>query len=209
MKSEIVAWLQAARVVAVVRRLPEDVFHDVIGALIEGGVTTIEVTMDSAGGSRLIAQTRERYGDRARIGAGTVLTEQQLLDAHASGAEFFVSPHFDPALLSLAESLAKPMVPGVLSPTEVHAARQAGAEAVKIFPAAAMGPGYVRDLRGPFGDLQAMVTGGIDETNARQFIEAGAIAVGMGSSLFPKAEIAVRDFISIARRAERLRTLLG
>ncbi|GMA56515.1 hypothetical protein GCM10025858_10180 [Alicyclobacillus sacchari] len=101
------------------------------------------------------------------------------------------------------------MVPGVLSPTEVRAARQAGAEAVKIFPAAAMGPGYVRDLRGPFGDLQAMVTGGIDETNARQFIDAGAIAVGMGSSLFPKAEIAARDFASIAHRAERLRALLG
>ncbi|GMA56516.1 hypothetical protein GCM10025858_10190 [Alicyclobacillus sacchari] len=92
MISDIVAWLAEARVVAVVRRLPEEVFHDVIAALVEGGITAIEVTMDAEGGSRLIAETRERHGAKARIGAGTVLTEQQLLDAHASGAEFFVSP---------------------------------------------------------------------------------------------------------------------
>ncbi|WP_067617975.1 bifunctional 4-hydroxy-2-oxoglutarate aldolase/2-dehydro-3-deoxy-phosphogluconate aldolase [Alicyclobacillus acidiphilus] len=201
---QVAQFLEDARVVVVVRRLPEEVFADVIRALIDGGIQALEITMDAKGAAGLIRQVRDAYGDRATIGAGTVLTEGQLKEAVEAGAEFLVGPHFDPALLSLANERGLPLIPGVLTPSEIQSARLAGAEALKIFPAGTMGPGYIKDLLGPFHDLQAMVTGGITEDNAPEFIRAGAKAVGMGSSLFPKDEIANRDYAAISRRVDRV-----
>lgn len=200
----VAEFLEDVRVVVVVRRLPADVFTHVVDALVDGGIRAIEITMDAAGAPELISRVQEKHGHLAQIGAGTVLTEEQLRSAVAAGATFLVGPHFDPALLTLATSLGRPLIPGVLTPTEIQSARRAGANALKIFPAGTMGPSYIKDLLGPFGDLKAMVTGGITEENAPQFIRAGAKAVGMGSSLFPKEEIANKDFTAISRRVDRV-----
>ncbi|WP_206885076.1 bifunctional 4-hydroxy-2-oxoglutarate aldolase/2-dehydro-3-deoxy-phosphogluconate aldolase [Alicyclobacillus mali (ex Roth et al. 2021)] len=200
----VVSMLEQEKVVAVLRRLPSDTFLDVVRALVDGGVRAIEVTMDAPDGADLIRRTREALGDHVLLGAGTVFTREQMRAAKEAGASFFVSPHLDPDLLEAAPEWGVPMVPGVLTPTEVAAALRHGAQAVKIFPGSLVGPGYLRDLRGPFKDLKAMVTGGVGEDNARAFLDAGAVAVGVGSSLFPKADLEARDYASISKRAERL-----
>jgi len=200
----VVSMLEQEKIVAVLRRLPSDTFLDVVRALVDGGVRAIEVTMDAPDGADLIRRTREALGDHVLLGAGTVFTRDQMRAAKEAGASFFVSPHLDPDLLEAAQEWGVPMVPGVLTPTEVAAALRHGAQAVKIFPGSLVGPGYLRDLRGPFKDLKAMVTGGVTEDNARAFLDAGAVAVGVGSSLFPKADLEARDYASIAKRAERL-----
>ncbi|MDI9260999.1 bifunctional 4-hydroxy-2-oxoglutarate aldolase/2-dehydro-3-deoxy-phosphogluconate aldolase [Alicyclobacillus sendaiensis] len=200
----VVEMLQEEKVVAVLRRLPSETFLDVVRALAEGGVRAIEVTMDAPDGAELIRRTREVLGDRVLLGAGTVFTREQMQAAKEAGATFFVSPHLDSDLMHAAREWGVPMVPGVLTPTEVAAALRLGAEAVKIFPGSLVGPGYLRDLRGPFKDLKAMVTGGVNEDNARAFLDAGAVAVGVGSSLFPRTDLEARDFASITKRAERL-----
>jgi len=200
----VVSMLEQEKIVAVLRRLPSDTFLDVVRALVDGGVRAIEVTMDAPDGADLIRRTREALGDHVLLGAGTVFTRDQMRVAKEAGASFFVSPHLDPDLLEAAQEWGVPMVPGVLTPTEVAAALRHGAQAVKIFPGSLVGPGYLRDLRGPFKDLKAMVTGGVTEDNARAFLDAGAVAVGVGSSLFPKADLEARDYASIAKRAERL-----
>ncbi|ACV59299.1 bifunctional 4-hydroxy-2-oxoglutarate aldolase/2-dehydro-3-deoxy-phosphogluconate aldolase [Alicyclobacillus acidocaldarius] len=200
----VVSMLEQEKIVAVLRRLPSDTFLDVVRALVDGGVRAIEVTMDAPDGADLIRRTREALGDDVMLGAGTVFTREQMRAAKEAGASFFVSPHLDPDLLEAAQEWGVPMVPGVLTPTEVAAAHRHGAQAVKIFPGSLVGPGYLRDLRGPFKDLKAMVTGGVSEDNARAFLDAGAVAVGVGSSLFPKADLEARDYASIAKRAERL-----
>ncbi|AEJ44466.1 bifunctional 4-hydroxy-2-oxoglutarate aldolase/2-dehydro-3-deoxy-phosphogluconate aldolase [Alicyclobacillus acidocaldarius] len=204
----LVSMLEQEKIVAVLRRLPSDTFLDVVRALVDGGVRAIEVTMDAPDGAELIRRTREALGDRVLLGAGTVFTRDQMQAAKEAGASFFVSPHLDPDLMKAAKEWGVPMVPGVLTPTEVAAALRHGAQAVKIFPGSLVGPGYLRDLRGPFKDLKAMVTGGVSEDNARAFLDAGAVAVGVGSSLFPKSDIEARDYASIAKRAERLTRLV-
>lgn len=205
MKSEEIAdVLTGARVVPVLRKIPENVVGQVVDALASGGVQALEITLDSAGAEGTIEKLREKYAGRIAIGAGTVLSVAQLDMAVHAGAEFLVCPHFDMQLVERAKALRVPIVPGVLTPTEARTATLAGAEVVKVFPAGTMGPSYIKDLLGPLSDLKIMVTGGITEENALAFIRAGAIAIGMGSALFPQTEVASQDWDAIANRAKGL-----
>ncbi|WAH36036.1 bifunctional 4-hydroxy-2-oxoglutarate aldolase/2-dehydro-3-deoxy-phosphogluconate aldolase [Alicyclobacillus dauci] len=163
-------FLRDVKIVAVVRKVPEEVVGDVVSALVQGGISALEITLDSAGAIKTIASLRERFGDKVAIGAGTVLTTAQLNEAVKAGAEFLVGPHFDAQLVERARTLETFMIPGVLTPTEIQNARAVGAEVVKVFPAGTMGPSYIKDLLGPFGDLKMMVTGGISEKMRRTFL---------------------------------------
>lgn len=203
-KNNLAQFLCEVKVVAVVRKIPEPALEHVTGALIEGGIRAIEITLDSPNAAARIARMREKYNDKAVIGAGTVLDLDQLKAAVDAGAEFLVSPYFDPSLLEKADAFGRPFIPGVLTPTEVHNAIRSGAEVVKLFPGGTMGLSYVKDLLGPFGNLKIMVTGGISELNAAQFIRAGAIAVGLGSALCSRVEVETQNWRSIADRARRL-----
>lgn len=207
-RAEISRVLQRAGIVAVLRKIPESAVIQVVEALVLGGIRALEVTLDSPGAPETISSLREKYDGQVTIGAGTIISNVQLDDAVRAGAEFLVCPHFDSSLLKQADTHQVPLVPGVLTPTEIQVAIQLGAEVIKVFPAGTMGTSYIKDLLGPFGDLKIMVTGGISEENAGQFLQAGAIAVGMGSSLFPKSDVEAGDWNSIANRARRLMTLV-
>ena len=117
------------------------------------------------------------------VGAGTVLNEEQLTAACRAGASFLVSPHTDVSLLALAREHKVPFLAGALTPTEVVRAYQAGATCVKLFPGSAVGPGYLKALRGPLPHIPLMPTGGVDEKNLGEWLSAGAVAVGMGGNL--------------------------
>ena len=183
---DAVARIRAARVVAILRRVPA--VEHVCDELVAAGITVLEVTLDSDDALETIARLRAR-GD-ATVLAGTVRTEAEAAAAIAAGAEACVGPAFVPAVVEQCLRLGVPAIPGALTPTEIEAAWQAGAALVKVFPGTLGGPGYLREIAAPLRDIPLLVTGGINADNAADFLAAGAVAVGVGSSLTGAADIA-------------------
>src|SRR5438067_8422367 len=176
--------IRAERLVAILRRVP-DVDRRVEG-FVAAGIGVVEITLDAPDALAAIERTRAR-GDISVL-AGTVRRPDQVGAAAAAGAEAVVSPGFSQAVVARARELGLPAIPGALTPTEIEAAWAAGAALVKLFPARLGGPGYVRDVLAPLADVPLLVTGGVDASNARAFLDAGAVAVGVGSALNDPAE---------------------
>ena len=177
--------IRSHRLVAVLRRVePRERLVALVDELVDDGVRVVEITMDSPSAADDLAAVRERVAGRGvMVGAGTILGGTQLEDALTAGADFGVAPILDLGLLGGALAAGLPFVPGAMTPTEVATAWASGATFVKLFPASAVGPGMVRELRGPLPDVQVIATGGIDAANAAAFLEAGAAAVGIGGAL--------------------------
>ena len=180
--------IRAHRVIAVLRRIqPRSALLTLVGELADAGVRAVEITLDAASGAADLAAVRSHLASRPDgpfvIGAGTVLRPDQLLAAERAGADFAVSPVFDHALLDASLGTGMPFVPGALTPTEIAAAWSSGATFVKLFPASAVGPSLVRELRGPLPDIDLIPTGGVDGSTASAFLAAGAVAVGLGGAL--------------------------
>ena len=172
------------RVVAIGRGLDPERVVDIGEGLLAGGVRAFEVTLNSASAFEGIAALVERLSGRGLVvGAGTVLDTNAAARAVDAGAGFIVSPHTDVELIEWAVRGGVPVFPGAFSPTEILAAWRAGATAVKLFPASAVGPTFVRELRGPLRDVPLLPTGGVTLETGPAFIEAGAVAVGLGSWL--------------------------
>lgn len=190
-ESDVAAAVRAARLVVVLRRVsPQARLLDLVTELADAGAVLFEITFDGADAAADIAAARSMLsarsdGDRHPrwVGAGTIRTPAQVRAAVAAGAGFGVSPILDQAVLEEAHRAGLPFVPGAYSPTEADAAWRAGAAFVKLFPASSLGPSHVRELRGPMPEIDTIVTGGVDATNALAFLEAGATAVGIGSAI--------------------------
>jgi 2-dehydro-3-deoxyphosphogluconate aldolase / (4S)-4-hydroxy-2-oxoglutarate aldolase len=177
--------IRAERVVAVLRRVPA--VDSVVEALVAGGIHIVEVTLDSDGALGTIE--RLRAGNELTVLAGTVRTPEEAEQAVAAGAEACVAPALVPQMVERCHALGVPAIPGALTPTEIETALGLGAELVKLFPGGAVGPGYVRDVLTPLAGVELLVTGGVDRSNARAFVEAGAVAVGVGSALTGAAHV--------------------
>jgi 2-dehydro-3-deoxyphosphogluconate aldolase/(4S)-4-hydroxy-2-oxoglutarate aldolase len=202
-RSPLPGEIAGPRVVAIGRGLPTDRVARIAEGLVAGGMRAFEITLNSPDALSAIATLAERWGGRLLVGAGTVLDVDGAERAADAGARFIVSPHTDPVLVDWAVGRGLPVFPGALSPTEVLAGWNAGATAVKLFPASVAGPTFVREFRGPFRDIPLIATGGVTIESAPAFLAAGAVAVGMGSWLTGDGE---PD--GIADRAARLiRTL--
>jgi 2-dehydro-3-deoxyphosphogluconate aldolase / (4S)-4-hydroxy-2-oxoglutarate aldolase len=186
------------RVVAILRRLPPSLVDPTVEALLAGGLTIVEFTVDSEDAFGSIARWRE--ASRALVGAGTVRAPDEVDPAVEVGAQFLVSPTYDEGVVERALELGVPCVPGCFSPTEIDRAWQQGASFVKLFPGAVVGPAYVRAVLAPLKDVQIVVTGGVDEASARPFLEAGAVAVGVSTANLGPAE----DLAAIEGAARRL-----
>ncbi len=177
-------------------------------AVAAGGLRQIEITWNSAQAALLIEELRLRL-PHCQIGAGTLLTVEDMKAAIAAGAQFLFSPHTQPALIETAVAQSLPVIPGALSPTEIITAWQAGATCVKVFPVQSLGGAdYIRNLQGPLGDIPLIPTGGVALENAVDLLQAGAIAVGLSSSLFPKAALQQQDWAQITDRVRSLRQQL-
>ena len=171
--------IRSERLVAILRRV-DDV--DVrVAALAAAGVGVIEITLDDPNALGAIERARGR-GD-VTVLAGTVRRAEQVDAAVGAGAEAVVGPGFVAAVVERAAELGVPAIPGALTPTEIETAWAAGAALVKLFPGGLGGPRYVRDVLAPLADVPLLVTGGVDAQNARAFLDAGAVAVGVGSAL--------------------------
>lgn len=184
--------MRESRAIAIGRHISAADAPRIGEALVAGGVRVMELTLnepesDALAAIRSLAAAADGLG--ALVGAGTVLSidgAQRALDA---GARFIVSPHTDSALVTWCADQGVPCFPGALTPTEILAAWRAGASAVKLFPASAVGPDYLRQIAGPFPDIPIVPTGGVSAQNAADWITAGAVAVGMGSWLVGDGEL--------------------
>lgn len=205
--------LAETRVVAIFRRLGTAQAVMAAGALAQGGVRCVEITMDSSDALQTVAALRETLGERVAVGAGTVMDLRTAREAAAAGACFFVSPHTDEALIGDVHALGIPYVPGAFTASEIVRAWNAGATAVKVFPSSTVGPRYIRDLLGPLRDVPLVPTGGITPDTAAEFIAAGAWAVGIGADFTPRELLDAGDEAGLAARAaavmERVRTARG
>ena len=206
--SQWLSTLQAQRAIAVVRAPSYELGMQMAIAVAQGGMTLIEITWDSDRPTELISQLRDRLPD-CQIGAGTLLTGSALQDAIAAGAQFLFSPHLNLDLVQQAVAAQVPMIPGALTPSEIVAAWQAGATCVKVFPVQSVGGAdYIRHLRSPLGQIPLIPTGGVTVENAKAFLQAGAIAVGLSGGLFPRQAIVQQNWAAISRQASRLMQLL-
>ena len=190
----VVERIRSERLVAILRRV--DDVDARVEALADAGVRVIEITLDAPNATAAIERARGR-GDVAVL-AGTVRRPEQVDEAVSAGAGAVVSPALVPAVLERARELGVPAIPGALTPTEVEAAWIGGAALVKLFPGSVGGPRYVRELLAPLADVPLLVTGGVDSSNARAFLDAGAVAVGAGSALADPDE--ARRVVAATRR---------
>ena len=202
--------IRSHRLVVVLRRVaPQGALLVLVDELADAGVRLFEVTFDAPSAEADLAAVLEHLRARSDgpflAGAGTILGRGQLESARRAGADFAVAPLLNPALISTAVAEGLPFVPGAFTPTEVAAAWAAGATFVKLFPAAAVGPSFVRDLRGPLPEVQLIPTGGIDASDARDYLDAGAAAVGIGGAI-TRADAATRAAIVRAVAREGTRT---
>jgi 2-dehydro-3-deoxyphosphogluconate aldolase/(4S)-4-hydroxy-2-oxoglutarate aldolase len=200
-RSEVVRTIEACGVVAVIRLQESSKLHAAIDALASGGVRALEVTMTVPGALDLIEAVAPSLPGEFVIGAGTILDPETARLAILAGARYIVSPVFNPAIVALCHRYDVAAMPGCLSPTEILAAWEAGADVVKVFPATAVGPGYFKDIHGPLPQVRLMPTGGVTLENAADWIRAGAVAVGVGTALVDRRSIEAGDFGAIARKA--------
>lgn len=171
------------RVLAILRAADATSFPEMAAILIDSGICDLEVTLTTTGALDAVEAIRSNSDSNVSVGVGTVTHPDQVVDAYAAGARFVVSPHLDPDVVKAALARDMDVYPGALTPTEIVAAVRGGATAVKLFPAARMTVSYLRDLRGPFPDVPIIPTGGVTLDSVPHWLDAGALAVGIGSPL--------------------------
>ena len=196
--------LEACGVVAIIRLKDGGALPHVVDALAEGGVRALEITMTVPGAVEHIRQVASRLPEGFVLGAGTVLDADTALRVADAGARFIVSPVFRTEVIEAAHQRDIPVLPGCFSPTEILNAWDAGADIIKVFPATALGPTYLKDLRGPLPQVELCPTGGVSIDNAGDWIRAGAVAVGVGSALVDAQAVAAGNFAQIRHNASRI-----
>ncbi|HEU0235281.1 MAG TPA: bifunctional 4-hydroxy-2-oxoglutarate aldolase/2-dehydro-3-deoxy-phosphogluconate aldolase [Candidatus Limnocylindrales bacterium] len=199
--SDIADRIRRGRLIVVLRRVtPRERLVDLVEELADAGARAFEITFDAPDAAADLAacgDALDRRGHDAIVGAGTVRTGSQVQAAADAGATFIVSPVFDPDVVAATLARSVPVIPGAYTPTEVDRAWRAGATFVKLFPASSLGPAHVRELRGPLPEVETIATGGVDASNARAFLDAGAVAVGIGSALVRAAPAERRAIVEL------------
>ena len=201
--------LEKTGVVAICRKIYGEDLLFLAQALYQGGIRHIEVTFDQQESdpesltSEAIMSLRKAFPEM-HIGAGTVINEKQLLAAHEAGAEFIISPNVEPSLIRKTRKLGMLSMPGAMTPSEIITAWDAGANYVKIFPAANLGTGYIKAVRSPISHITMMAVGGISTDNFAEFLRAACCGAGIGGSLCSRKLIAERNAEALRETAEKL-----
>ena len=197
----VISHLTNPGIIAIVRAKQAAQVTPLVEALIAGGVKALEITMTTPDALAAIREARERAGDRAVVGVGTVLDADTCRAAIAAGAQFIVTPICRTELVAIAHAADCPIMLGAYTPTEAQLAHEAGADFVKLFPADSVGPSYVKALRAPLPHLRIVPTGGVDVHNVADFLKAGCAALGVGSSLVSAKILQDADWPELTRRA--------
>ena len=203
-RKDIVEKIIADKAVAVIRLNEGDDVLKIVEAIRNGGITSIEITMTTPNALKLIEELNNIYNDDLLVGVGSVLDEVTAKDAINSGAQYVVSPIFDKNIIKTVIGNNIPVMPGCFTPTEIYKAYKSGADIVKVFPANVTGMKFFKAVKAPIPFLKLMPTGGVTLTNANEWIEAGACAVGIGSALLDKKAIANKDYSKLTENAKLL-----
>lgn len=213
-KERIVQNILDHKIVAIVRNVDQSDISATIKAIYDGGIRLIEIAFDS---SQEDYQTKTSYLIKSAlelnlpdlvIGAGTVVSLELLDVALQSGAQYILSPSYNSKIIQKANSNNLVVIPGCFSPTEIVDAYADGADFIKLFPAHRLGPDYIKDLRGPIGRIPILAVGGINEENCLDYLEAGAVGLGIGSNLVNPAHIQQGDYHKITDYAQNLVSLI-
>jgi 2-dehydro-3-deoxyphosphogluconate aldolase/(4S)-4-hydroxy-2-oxoglutarate aldolase len=204
--------IKEAGVVAVIRGPSPELTVKMVEALVNGGVVGIEITYSTPNAAEVVRQLHAHFGEKIILGMGTLTEPSQAQEAVSAGARFLVSPVCDPVLGKAMTDTGLAVMIGALTPTEVFQAFRIGSDVVKIFPGSAVGPSYIKALKGPFPNIPTMPTGGVSISNVGEWFAAGVFAVGAGSELCPPqlakegkfSEISAKakDFIEAVRKAK-------
>lgn len=200
--------LEDTGVVAVVRADDPTGLTRLAAALRDGGVRLVEITMTVPGALNAIEAAATELGDDVFVGAGTVLDAVTARQAISSGASFIVGPSLDLDVVKIAHLYGVAVIPGCLTPTEIATAWAGGADAIKLFPGRVATPEYFGDLRGPFPQVKMLPTGNVDLQTTPRYIEAGAIAVGVGKALVDPAALRDKDWARVSENARSFRAVV-
>ena len=182
-------YVQQRKIVAIVRGLKPEYIVRLGHAFEEGGIGLMEVTYDQKAPetwkntAAAIEAVEKEFGDRVLVGAGTVITPEQVSMTYNAGGHYLVTPTTQPEIIRMGKALGMGLYPGAFSPSEILEAWNAGADAVKVFPAGSLGPGYIKALRAPLGHIPLMAVGGVNEKNAAEYMKAGCVGIGAGGNL--------------------------
>ncbi|MGW7977059.1 bifunctional 4-hydroxy-2-oxoglutarate aldolase/2-dehydro-3-deoxy-phosphogluconate aldolase [Staphylococcus xylosus] len=171
------------QIISIIRGYDTEDTLKIVEQLYKAGIRLVEVTLNSPNAFNSINSLNHIYDDEMLIGAGTVLNVEQCEKAINAGAKFIISPDTNPEVIAYTKKENVISIPGALTPSEITLASNKGADIVKVFPIAEMGPGYIKDIRAPLDDMNLLPTGGIDEENIKQYINMGAIGVGVSSAI--------------------------
>lgn len=197
------SYLLQHKIVAIVRGMQSQDVMKVANALYEGGITILEVTLNSPNALAVLEQLSNENKDKMLIGAGTVLSDKEAKQAIAAGAQFIISPSLDIEVIKATKEAGAVSIPGAFTPTEIHTAYKSGADIVKVFPAP--NAGYIKNILAPLNHIPLMPTGGITADNIKEYQNAGAVAFGIGSWLVNSKETVTEAYLqNLQMKAQRL-----
>lgn len=207
---DAIAAIEETRIVAVLRGLSVEEALPLTEALLAGGVRVVEFALDSAAVWETVKRVRAVSARELCVGVGTVLSREAVVRAEEAGAAFLFTPVIDAEVAGEALRRTMPVIMGALTPSEIYTAHRLGAAAVKVFPASRFGPEYIREVRVPLPEIRLLPTSGIDLSNAKAYLDAGAWAVGVGGWLVSRSLWGDGDFAEVKKRAKALvRALAG
>jgi len=185
-------------VIGILRGVDESFFPDLMSTAFDAGLQAIEVTMNTRGAERIVEKGLQCVPEGRYLGMGTVRNVDEAKRAVEAGAAFIVTPNTDAKVIEYARDRNVPVIAGAFSPTEVYTASRCGAWMVKVFPCGLMGPSYIRELMGPFDDIDLVAVGGVTPGNMLEYFDAGARAVGASSALFGKDALMGKDLNALS-----------
>lgn len=209
MQNHVINEIKKNKIIVIVRGVAADRLIPLAQAMYDGGIRLLECTYDASGRipnsetAASIARLAEHFEGKMMIGAGTVLTEEQVRLTHEAGGRFIISPDTNPDVIRATKACSLVSIPGALTPTEAVIAHRAGADFVKLFPIDAHGVGYLKAISAPLSHIKFLAVGGIDENNMTDYLAAGACGVGVGSCIVNKKLIEAGRFDEITALAKR------
>ena len=207
MREQVIEKVNAEKIIVIVRGVAKEKLIPLAEAMYRGGVRLMEITYSANGAvsdgetAANIAMLKQHFGERMHVGAGTVLTPEQVELTARAGGEFIISPNVKQAVIEKTRELGLVSMPGALTPSEIEDAYEYGADFVKLFPVTDLGVGYVKAVRAPLCHIPMLAVGGIDLTNMADYRNAGACGFGIGSNIITKAMLASEDWDGIEKLA--------
>ncbi|MBQ0101735.1 MAG: bifunctional 4-hydroxy-2-oxoglutarate aldolase/2-dehydro-3-deoxy-phosphogluconate aldolase [Firmicutes bacterium] len=189
-RAETISAIADNKIIAILRRPDEDTLIDGMKALYRAGIRLAEVTFDRSGKydkeytARMIRKLNEEFGGRMLIGAGTVMSVEDVMTAYEAGARFMISPNANADVIKLTRDLGLVSIPAAMTPSEIAFACECGADFVKLFPANQFSLRYLKDVTAPISEAKLLAVGGVDAANAKDFIDAGFAGVGIGTAIY-------------------------